>query len=222
MKLIGYIRVSTKKQVDEGVSLEAQKKMLKGYTGLYGHELVKIIVDAGESAKSLSRKGVQEVIESLKNNEAEGVLITKLDRLVRSRKDFFELMDKYFYKDFSLLTVSGQIETKSANGRLTVNMMADIAQWEREIIAERTRAAMQHKKSKGEYTGGCVPYGFDLHADGVRLVRNETEQETLEKMKTLRSSEYSYRKISKILVRQGRLARTGKPFNPNSIRQMVA
>ena len=221
MKLVGYIRVSTRKQAKEGVSLEDQEEKLKQYCALYDHELVKIIVDT-ESAKSMKRVGIKEVLETLKTGDAEGVLITKLDRLTRSRKDFCVLLDKYFSKDFALLSITDQLDTKSASGRLVINILVDVAQWEREVISERTSAAMQHKKSKGEYTGGVIPYGFQLDEDGIILLPNEAEQKVIEKAKKLRNWEYSFGKISKILARQGHLSRKHKPFGSKSIMSMVA
>lgn len=221
MNLIGYIRVSTRKQAKEGVSLEDQEEKLKQYSKLYDHNLVKIIVDT-ESAKSMKRVGIKKVLKTLKTGEAEGVLITKLDRLTRSRKDFCVLLDKYFSKDFALLSITDQLDTKSASGRLVINILIDVSQWEREIIGERTSAALQYKKSKGEYTGGVIPYGFELHENGVDLLRNEAEQKIIEKAKKLRNWEYSFGKISKILAKQGHLSRRNKPFNSKSIMLMIA
>lgn len=220
--MVGYIRVSTKKQVDSGFSLKAQEKKLKQYADLYEIDLVKIIVDAGESAKSLKRKGVQEALKMLKDGEAEGLLVVKLDRLTRSSKDFGTLLETYFSRKFSLVSVSEQLDTNSAAGRLAVNVLMVVSQWEREAIGERTSAALQYKKSKGEYTGGTVPFGYQLAENGVSLLRNEAEQKIIEKAKSLRNWEYSFRKISKILAKQGHLSRNNKPFSARSIMLMVA
>lgn len=221
-RMVGYIRVSTKKQVDIGFSLKAQEKKLKQYADLYEIDLVGIIVDAGESAKTLKRKGVQKALKMLKDGEADGILVVKLDRLTRSPKDFGILLETYFSKKYSLVSVSEQLDTNSAAGRLAVNVLMVVSQWEREAIGERTSAALQYKKSKGEYTGGVIPYGFELHKNGVDLLRNEAEQKIIEKAKKLRNWEYSFGKISKILAKQGHLSRRNKPFNPKSIMLMIA
>ena len=96
----------------------------------------------------------------LKRGEAEALLVLKLDRLTRSLVDLGSLVDRYFAAGKSaLLSVGEQIDTLSAAGRLVLNVLASVSQWEREAIGERTAVAMQHKVSQGEYTGGQAPYG---------------------------------------------------------------
>jgi hypothetical protein len=82
-----------------------------------------------------------------------------------------------------------------------------IGQWEREAIGERTAAALQHKASQGEYTGGAAPYGYALAADGVALVEIATEQAVIAEARALRASGMSLRKISEALGRKGLRAR---------------
>ena len=86
-RAVGYIRVSTDKQVDHGVSLEAQRTKLEAYAALYDIELVAVIVDAGVSAKTLQRPGLQQALGMLRHGEADALLVAKLDRLTRSVKD---------------------------------------------------------------------------------------------------------------------------------------
>ena len=95
-KTIAYLRVSTEKQADRGVSLDAQRAKLKGYAELYELDLVEIIVDAGESAKTLDRPGLQRALRMLKAGEAEALLVVKLDRLTRSVVDLGTLVERYF------------------------------------------------------------------------------------------------------------------------------
>src|SRR5262245_5254733 len=88
MNVIGYARVSTSEQATGGVSLDAQVAKIKGYCELYGLTLVEIIIDAGESAKSLKRPGLQRALAMLKRKDAEGLVVCKLDRLSRSVRDW--------------------------------------------------------------------------------------------------------------------------------------
>ena len=175
-KVIAYLRVSTEKQADHGISLESQKKKVKQYADLYDLDLVEIIVDAGLSAKTLNRTGLQKALSMLKSNEATGLLVVKLDRLTRSVKDLGYLIEKYFDKKYSLFSVSENIDTRTAAGRLVLNILGSVSQWEREIIGERTSESMQHKIQKGQYIGGNIPFGFTLGADKVNLVENLHEQ----------------------------------------------
>ena len=218
-KVIGYVRVSTEKQADQGVSLEAQQLKLSNYAILYDMEIVEFVVEEGASAKSLEREGLRKVLGALESGVAEGVLVAKLDRLTRSVRDLGYLLEKYFNR-FALLSVSEQIDTRSAAGRLVLNVLVSVAQWEREAIGERTRDAMRHKKSRGEYTGGFVPYGFSLLADG-KLGVNPKEQGIKNIAMTLRQKGYSFRQICREMTRRKLLNRSRLPFAPTQIYRMV-
>jgi DNA invertase Pin-like site-specific DNA recombinase len=91
----------------------------------------------------------------------------KLDRLTRSVKDLGSLIEEKFCDRFALMSVSESINTESAAGRLVLNVLASVAQWEREAIAERTKDAMQNMKANGQYTGGQAPYGYRRRHDGL-------------------------------------------------------
>lgn len=158
VKAIGYIRVSSEKQAEQGMSLEAQQAKLTAYARLYDIELVAVEVDAGASAKSLNRPALQQALHCLTTGKAEALLIVKLDRLTRSVKDLGELIDRYFaVGKYSLLPVSDQIDTRSAAGRMVLNILASVSQWEREAIGERTSEVMRYKQRKHEYIGGPAP-----------------------------------------------------------------
>lgn len=218
-KVIGYVRVSTDKQVENGVSLEAQQEKLKSYAALYGLELVEVIVEEGASAKTLEREGLRRALKLMEGGEAAGVLVAKLDRLTRSVSDLGYLLERYFHR-YALLSVSEQIDTRSAGGRLVLNVLVSVAQWEREAIGERTRDAMQHKRALGEYTGGFVPYGFSLLGEG-KLGVNPTEQGIKDIALILRQKGFSYRKICRELNRRKLLNRSGARFAPTQVYRMV-
>jgi DNA invertase Pin-like site-specific DNA recombinase len=216
-KVIGYIRVSTDKQAEHGFSLEAQAEKLKAYAMLYDIELVDLVVEQG-SAKSVDREGLQSVLERL-GKDADGLLVVKLDRLTRSVADLGRLVETYF-QDYALLSVGEQIDTRSAAGRLVLNVLASVSQWEREVIGERTSAAMQHMKSLNKYTGGKTPYGYDL-VDGS-LVENASEQHVVQLVAQYKSEGLSYSRIGRVLAEAGHLSRTNKQFNHKCIKQMAA
>jgi site-specific DNA recombinase len=217
-KAIGYIRVSTDKQADQGVSLEAQKAKIEAYATLYDLDMVDYVVETG-SAKDLAREGLQEALLALSSGKADALVIVKLDRLTRSVVDLGALVDDYF-KVHALLSVSEQIDTRSAAGRLVLNVLASVSQWEREAIGERTRQAMQHMKDQGQYTGGHVPYGFEL-VDG-ELIEHPGEQAVLKVVRKHRSQGMPLRKIAAVLAERGHKSRTNQVFNPSSVRRMAA
>ena len=220
---VAYLRVSTDKQADRGVSLDAQRAKVKAYAELYDLELVAIEVDAGQSAKTLDRPALQRALAMLKTGKAEALLVVKLDRLTRSVRDLADLVDGYFTKRSALLSVSEQIDTRSAAGRLVLNVLSSVGQWEREAIGERTSAAMQHLKEQGRFTGGKVaPYGYTLAHDGETLVEVPAEQAVLAEARALRGAGLSLRNVAKALDAKGLRSRRGQRFAAEQVARMVA
>ena len=201
MRVVCYCRVSTADQADCGISLEAQVAKMRAYASLYDLTIVEVITDAGESAKSLNRPGLQRALGMLKAGKADGLLIVKLDRLTRSIADWQDLIDAYFgdRAGKQLLSVNDSIDTRTAAGRLVLNVLITVAQWERETIGERTRDALQHKIKSGQRVGK-VKFGFDLAADGVTLLDNPAEQQTIALMRDLRAAGCTLRQIAAALT----------------------
>lgn len=218
-KVVGYIRVSKEKQAQDGTSLEAQRAKIEGFAQLYDYDLVAIIEDPGESAKTLDRPGLQRVLSMLDNGEASGVIVAKLDRLTRSVADLADLIEGWFNR-YSLVSVGEQIDTSTAAGRLVLNVLMSVAQWEREAIGERTKAVLQHKKAQGQRVGS-VPYGFRLAVDGVALVPEPAEQEIVTAVKELDAAGLSLRSISDHLARRGYTSRTGGVFHPQTVSNIL-
>jgi DNA invertase Pin-like site-specific DNA recombinase len=208
MRAIGYARVSTEKQADFGVSLEAQAEKIRAMAVVQAVELAEIVVDAGESAKNLNRSGMARLLAFVDAGEVDTVIIAKLDRLTRSVADLAELLKRFERRGVSLVSVADSLDTRSAAGRLVLNIMVSVSQWEREAIGERTRDALRHKSANGERVG-TVPFGFALAADGVRLVENEDEQALLTRMRSMKATGLSTRRIADELNQQGFSTRRG-------------
>jgi len=117
MKAIGYVGVSTEKQADFGVSLEAQSEKVRAMAVVQGAELVDVIVDAGESAKSLGRPGMARLLALVDAGAVDCVIIAKLDRLTRSVKDLAELLERFNRRGVSLVSVAESLDTGTAGGR---------------------------------------------------------------------------------------------------------
>lgn len=220
-RTVAYIRVSTDKQADRGVSLEAQEARIRAYATLYGLELVDVIVDAGESAKSLGRPGLQRALGLLRGRKADALLVVKLDRLTRSVRDLGELVDRYFANGrAALLSVSKQVDTRTPAGRLVLNVLGAVSQWEREAIGERTSVALRHKQQKGEYIGGREPFGYRV--ENAQLVEREDEQAVIREARELRSKGMSLRAVAARLHELGIRARNGRCFAPFQVARMTA
>lgn len=218
MKVIGYIRVSTQDQAEGGVSLAAQRDKLEQYANLFDLELVGIVEDAGASAKTLQRPGLQQALAALKAGEAEGLLVAKLDRLTRSVKDLGALLDSHFRTEFSLLSVADKIDTSTAAGRLVLNVLASVSEWEREAIGERTSVALRHKQSRGEHVGSPA-LGFDMESG--MLVRNEEEALVVDRILQLRAEGLTYQQVADTLTDEGHPTKRGGAWYPATVRNYV-
>jgi DNA invertase Pin-like site-specific DNA recombinase len=221
-KAIGYIRVSTDKQAESGLSLESQRKKIEAYCELYDLELVDVEVDAGFSAKSLKRPALRRALARL-GSDTDTLIVVKLDRLTRSVKDLCTLVDKYFCGDQpSLISVAENLDTRSASGRLVMNILASVAQWEREVISERTSAALGQLRDQGRYTGGVVRYGYRVSEDGSLLEPNPEEQTVIDTARFAYAVGRSLRETAEVLNRKGYRTRQGGLFQANQVKKMVA
>ena len=219
---IGYVRVSTDKQADHGVSLEAQAERIRAMAVVQGVELVDVIVDAGESAKSLLRPGMERLLALVDTSAVQTVIIAKLDRLTRSVADLAELLKRFERRNVALVSVADSLDTRTASGRLVLNIMVSVSQWEREAIGERTRDAMRHKRNRGEVVG-TAPYGYAVTPDGTRLTPNNGEQETIAEIHSMRAAGHSTRQIAATLNARGRTTRRGGPWRqPYIVRALRA
>ena len=222
-RAVAYLRVSTDKQADFGVSLEAQRAKVAMYAELYDVELVEVVVDAGASAKTLERDGLQRALAMLDSGKADALLVAKLDRLTRSVRDLGALLDGWFgRKDGpALLSVQEQVDTRTAGGRLVLNVLMSVAQWERETIGERTSAAMAHMKAEGAYTGGRAPYGWQADAEG-KLHPVAAEQAAIVLAQQLHAEGNSLRGVGALLAEAGHLPRSGGTWHASSVRVVLA
>jgi len=157
---IGYIRVSTEKQANEGVSLEAQEAKIVTWCKANGYELVKVYVDAGISGKRMdTRKELLAALASLKKGMA--LVSYSLSRLARSTKDALAIGEAVAKKKADMVSLTEQIDTTTAAGKMMFQMLSVLAEFERNLVAERTTNALQHKKRSGQKYTNQTPYGFE-------------------------------------------------------------
>lgn len=205
--MVGYIRVSTGKQAESGLSLESQEAKIRAMATLRGVALSEIIVDGGESAKDLNRPGVQKALKLVKSGAVGGIIVAKLDRLTRSVRSLADVLDLFDRKKASLVSVSETLDTQTAVGRMVINIVVSVAQWEREAISERTSDGLQAKKARGERAGN-VPYGYSADAT-AKLVEHPEEQRVIREMKGLRGEGRTLREIADCLNADGFKTRRG-------------
>ena len=219
-KAFGYVRVSTEEQAAEGVSLEAQQARINAWCAANGFDLAGLFIDAGLSGKRAdNRPELQACLDA--TCRSGGVLVCySLSRLSRSTKDTIGMAERLDKHGADLVSLTERIDTTTAAGKMMFRMLAVLAEFERDQLAERTKAAMSHKRRNGERVGK-VPFGFDLAADGVKLVPNAAEQEILSLIRQLHAAGETLRGIAAELNRRGVATKEGKPWKHSTIQGIV-
>lgn len=173
MRAVKYRRISVEKEEGEGFSLEAQDMRLDAYAKSQDWTVVADYCDDGFSAKDTNRPEFQRMVRDMKSGKFDVIMVYRLDRLVRTVMDLHEmlqLMEKY---DVSFRSTTEQFDTTTATGRLMITMIATLAQWERETIAERVFETMLKKSEKGERNGAPAPFGYQYVDGKLRVVPEE-------------------------------------------------
>jgi len=215
---IGYIRVSTEQQANEGVSLEAQKAKIAAWCVTNGYELVNVFVDAGISGKSMDKRpGLQDAMKSLKKGMA--LVSYSLSRLARSTKDALSIGETVAKRKADMVSLSEQIDTTTAAGKMMFQMLAVLAEFERNLVAERTTNALQHKKRTGQKYTNQTPYGFE--AIEGRLVQVQQEAEIVAEIQASRTGGNTLQFIADSLNTRGIPTKTGKQWAPATIHLLL-
>ena len=217
-RTIAYVRVSTEDQATTGVSLDAQEARIGAYCTKMGWDAPEVVRDAGESAKSLKRPGIAAIIQQVRNDAVERVVVAKLDRLTRSIRDLSDLIDLCAKHDVALVSVGETLDTSSAAGRMVVNMLGVVGQWEREAIAERTSTALSHKRRSG-LAYSTTPFGYCR--EGNTLVPDAFEQKALQESMRMDRAGASFREIARFLTNLGVKPHRGKAWYASSVRAML-
>lgn len=213
---IGYIRVSTLNQAEEGVSLEAQRRKIEAYCDLHDMRLTEVTEDAGISGKSVSgRPGIQMVIDRVKARKVDNVVVYKLDRLARNLKEACEISELMQKKGVALHSITEKIDTGSATGKLFYHILSSMNQWEREVISERTVTALSLKKSKGQRISRFAPYGYKFNGDNIVIV--DIEQEVIQIVKEMTAKGHTIHFIINYLAQEGYNNRKGNNFGISEI-----
>jgi DNA invertase Pin-like site-specific DNA recombinase len=152
MNVMGYLRVSTREQAESGAGLSAQRACIEAEASRRGWSVL-WVEDKGESGKSLRRKGLQEALTGLKAGRAEALVVAKLDRLSRSVQDFAGVLALARRQKWGVVALDLGVDTTTPSGRLVAHVLAAVAEWERDVIAQRTRDALAERRAAGVKLG---------------------------------------------------------------------
>jgi DNA invertase Pin-like site-specific DNA recombinase len=163
---------------------------------------------------------MERLLTFVEGKKVEAVIVAKLDRLTRSVKDLCTLLERFERRSVALISVAESLDTSSAVGRLVLNIMTAVSQWEREAIGERTRDALNHKRNRGERVGN-IPFGSRLAGDGEHLEPEPQEVATLTEIRSLRQQGASMRGIAATLNERAYRTRRGTPWRLESVARVL-
>lgn len=176
LRALGYIRVSTDEQVRSGAGLEAQRSRIESEAERRGWE-IEWVVDDGYSAGDLKRPGIADALDRLASGDADALIASKLDRLSRSVLDFASLLERSQGEGWGLVLLDLDLDTTKPAGRLVAHVMAAVAAFERDRIAERTREALAAVKARGVRLGRPPVLSKDVVA---RIKKERTKGASLQ------------------------------------------
>lgn len=229
-KVAIYCRVSTYNQGQgEYTSLDTQEELLKNYCKVKGWEVFDTYIDT-KTGTTIERDSLSRLLKDAEAKKFDIVIATKLDRISRSMKDFFEINEILAMHDIDLVLATQNIDTTSSMGRFNRNVLMAFAEFERDMIAERTREKLFSQAQKGYWGGGLVPIGYDVKEK--KLVVNEQEKELVNKIfqyyletpstnqVSIRLNEEGYRTKSR--TSKGGKKSGGGKFHKQSVRDILA
>jgi DNA invertase Pin-like site-specific DNA recombinase len=219
-----YIRVSTRRQVESGLGLAAQLSACDEYTKRQGLQVSHIFKEKGISTKvPLHRRPLgRELLSLIDTGQISGVVALRLDRPFRSVTDCLGSLDSWADRGVALHLVdfAGQsVDTRNALGRLFITLLAGFAEFERNILSQRVKEALEEKKKKNQYLGK-IPYGFRVSkSDGKTLVKDELEWSMVCKILRLKAKGLAFKAIA-VNLNDRKQYKRFRPWNLYSVRRV--
>ena len=183
--------IYTRKSTDEGLnqdfnSLDAQREAAEAYIHSQRHAGWTLVPneysDGGYTGANIERPGVRQLLADIEAGQIDCVVVYKVDRLSRSLIDFARMMGLFEKHGVCFVSVTQQFNTNTPLGRLTLNILLSFAQFEREIISDRTRDKQVAARKKGKWTGGHILLGYDLDSRAGKLTINPEEADRIREM----------------------------------------
>ena len=232
--------IYTRKSTDDGLeqefnSLDAQREAAEAYIASQKGEgwacLPDRYDDGGFTGGNTERPALKKLLADIEGGRIDCVVVYKVDRLSRSLLDFARLIDMFEKNGVTFVAVTQQFSTSNSMGRLTLNILLSFAQFEREIIAERTKDKMGASRRKGKWVGGIPFLGYDIAPGGGRLIVNHQEAEMVRAIFKLYIATESMSQVLKHLNERNwrskewttlaGVKRGGKPFNMSMLYKII-
>ena len=202
---VGYTRVSTGEQGDSGLGLEAQRDAIRAECERHGWQLVDIYEDVASGGSTRKRPELARALQAVAVQESDILVVSKLDRLTRSMLDFAQIMEQARNEGWALVVIDLAVDMTTPNGALIAGIMSVLAEWERQIISERTKSALAVARKRG-----------------VRLGRKPgVSEETKDRIRFLRRAGRSWREVAEELTRAGVPTAQGGEWHASTVRRLV-
>ena len=216
-----YTRVSTDNQAEmEFSSCEAQEQKIRSFIASQNDwQVFKIYNDPGFSGAILERPALQELLSDLKKVKIDVVLVYKIDRLTRSPKDFYQLIEFFEQAKIDFISITERFDTSTPAGRLLRNIMLTFSQFERELTSERTKDKMLERAKKGLANGGLTPYGY-IRQD-KKLISHPKESNEIKSIFETYIETGSTAKTYQMLKDKGIKNKLGKNFSKTNISHIL-
>jgi len=191
-----YVRVSTEEQAKQGYSIAAQEEALTNYCKALGYDIYKIYKDEGISAKEMkNRPALQELLKNAEQQKFAAIFIYKLDRFSRSLKHLILTIDQIKSWGIDFVSLQDRIETTTASGKLMFHIISAFAEFERNVIGERTKFGMDKKARDGNFVNKA-PLGYKF-VNKELVLDQEDSQKVLNIFKEFNDSKISLTKLAK-------------------------
>jgi len=212
-----YTRVSTDNQAEkEFSSCEAQEQKMRSFIASQNDwQVFKVYSDGGYSGATTERPALQQLLSDLKKEKIDIVLVYKIDRLTRSPKDFYQLVEFFEQSKIDFISITERFDTSTPAGRLLRNIMLTFSQFERELTSERTKDKLLERAKKGMCNGGLTPYGY-MRKD-KKLVINTKEAKEIKSIFETYIESGSLAKTYDYLKERGIKNRLSKNFSKTNL-----
>lgn len=216
-----YTRVSTAEQANEGYSIEEQERMCRAAIESKDWVYTQTFSDPGISGRTMERPGLQAMIQAIRDNKADAVVIYKLDRLSRKQRDTMTIIEDILLKNgIALVSLNETLDTTTPWGRAMIGILSSFNQMESENIQARTAMGRKAKISSGGYGGGKPPFGYKAYNN--ELVIEPTEAEIVRYVFKARATSQSLSAIAQSLNAMGYRTRKGTPFKHSMIQSILS
>jgi site-specific DNA recombinase len=219
LQVVGYSRVSTSGQAENGISLQAQKAKIEAWAEANDTKIIGFYQDNGVSGTKADRPGLNEALKVVEQHRAV-LVVYSLSRFMRSTRETLRIAERLRKAGANLVSLSERIDTTTAAGKMVFRMLAVLNEFETDQLSERTRAALDYRRQQGKKLGGIVPFGYEADAEG-RLSENPEEQLIIRRIKRRAKAGWSYSRIARTLNKEEVLTKTGRPWFPQTVKNVI-